>query len=78
LYFLRQQKVQHCKRPTQLQQDVLCCQNIARCHCAHVSVITLMPTTKARPSHGRFSRNSQMLNSITCRSLVPNFTQIGQ
>ena len=40
-----------------------------------VNVILL---TAIRPPLRRFSRNSQILNSIVCRSLIPNFTKIRQ
>jgi hypothetical protein len=36
------------------------------------------PKGKLRYVLRRLSRNSNMLNTIMCKSLVPNFTQIGQ
>jgi hypothetical protein len=47
-------------------------------HGTRVNVISLTPLRKARPSLCRFSRKSQVVNSIMCRSLVPNFTKSGQ
>ena len=41
----------------------------------HISLTLL---SKVQLSLKRFSRNSQILNSIVCRFPMPNFTQIGQ
>ena len=35
-----------------------------------------MPIRKVSTFLRKFSRNSQMLNSMKCRPLIPNFTQI--
>jgi len=37
--------------------------------------ISLTPKIKVRPFQYRVSRNSQVLNSKMCRSLIPNFTR---
>lgn len=41
----------------------------------YVNVISFTRTQKAWPSLCKFSQNSEMLNDINFRSLVPNFTQ---
>jgi hypothetical protein len=42
------------------------------------NVISFASTRKAQPFLCLLLRNSQILKSTRCRSLVPNFTQIGQ
>jgi len=39
--------------------------------------LTLTPIWKVRPFLLRFSRKSQMINSIMCRILTQNFTKLG-
>lgn len=41
-----------------------------------INVLSNTPMRKIRPSLRRFSRNPKTLNCITCRFVVPNFTQI--
>jgi hypothetical protein len=54
-------------------QGVFYVQNVILLHGTRLNVRQLTPTQKAVwPFLRRFSGNSQMLNSITCRSFVPN------
>ena len=59
-------------------QEVPGLQNVALSRGTQVNAIVFTCLSKLRPSVCRYSRNSQMLNIITCRCVVPNFTQIGQ
>lgn len=51
-------------------------QNVLRCHGTQVNVISLMSIQNVRPLLRRISRKSQMLNSVICILLVPNFSRI--
>ena len=44
---------------------------------AYVDVSSLTVVRKVRPLLRPFARKSQLFSAITCRSLAPNFTQIG-
>jgi hypothetical protein len=47
-------------------------------HGTRINLISFAPITKVQSFLRRFWRKSQMLGSIMCGSLTPNFTQIGQ
>jgi hypothetical protein len=52
-------------------------QNIVRFHGTLIGVISLASVRKVRPSQSRFSRHSQVLNSIFGRTCIVHFTEIG-
>jgi hypothetical protein len=54
------------------------CQNLIRFYGTREDGISLRPVRKARPSLRVFSRNLQTLDSIMCRSVVPNFATFEQ
>jgi len=54
------------------------CQNLIRFYGTREDGISITPVRKARPSLRGFSRNLQTLDSIMCRSVVPNFATIEQ
>jgi len=63
-------------RNTQVYQRGFYFQNAVRSHYASINVISFTFVRKVRPFLRRFSRKSQMLNIIICRSFVLSFTRI--
>lgn len=57
-------------------QGLLHFQNIIWLHCTRVHEFLLTSTRKVRASLRRFSRSSQMLNSIMHRPLTPDFQEV--
>ena len=51
-------------------------QKVVLFHGTQVKVIFWVPVRRVRPYVRRFSQNPKLLNSILCRSLVPNLTQL--
>jgi hypothetical protein len=61
-----------------LHQGILCFHIVVRFHGTRVIVILFTPIRELQPSLRRFARNAPSLNSIMCRTLVPNFAHNGQ
>jgi hypothetical protein len=58
-----------------IYRSALYAQNVVGFHCTWLNVISFTPLRKVR---SQFSRNPKMFNSITCMSLIPSCTAIGQ
>jgi len=61
-----------------LYQGVLYVEIVVRFHGIRLSVILFTPERKVRLLPRRFSRKSEWLDGFKCRSVMPDFTRIGQ